>query len=175
MYFYTTVSPRFTRINSCRNVIVMMSCTITCEAEGFPPPVVNIRRSYPIDDSEDDRIMLSGPITVLTGIGNITSVSMSLIITNTIKKDHGTYRCSARNSVASIEESIFINVQCKALNYTVINAFISMCNCLCKNPSCLYLHTITLISTCNFIINVSVFKCLTVNIVWSLSSYSCKF
>ena len=111
--------PRFTRINSCRNVIVKMSCTIACEAEGFPPPVINVRRSYPIDDSDSERIMLSGPIRMLTGIGNITRVSMNLTITNAMKKDHGTYKCSARSIVGSVGETIFINVQCEVLSCTV--------------------------------------------------------
>ena len=49
-----------------------------------------------------------------TGVGNVTSVSVELMVIGAMRVDTGMYRCSANNSVSSTTtRNINITVQCK--------------------------------------------------------------
>ena len=72
--------------------------TITCEALGYPPPTVVWSR---INGDLSDRVSVSDSVSVPTGNGNITRVSVNLTITNASREDTGVYMCSANNSVGS--------------------------------------------------------------------------
>ena len=56
---------------------------------------------------------MTNSVSVHTGYGNITRVSVNLTITNASREDTGVYMCSANNSVGSDNKSINITVQCK--------------------------------------------------------------
>ena len=86
--------------------------TITCEALGYPPPTVVWSRT---NGTLCDRVSVSDNISVPTGYGNVTRVSVNLTITNTSREDTGMYTCSANNSVGNDQRNITITVQCKSL------------------------------------------------------------
>ena len=88
--------------------------TITCEALGYTPPTVVWSRT---NGTLSDRVSVSDSVSVPTGYGNVTRVSVNLTITNASREDTGVYMCSANNSVGSDSENINITVQCE---FTVI-------------------------------------------------------
>ena len=56
---------------------------------------------------------MSDSISVLTGYGNVTRVSVNLTITNASREDTGVYMCSANNSIGNDTKSIINIVQCE--------------------------------------------------------------
>ena len=112
-----TVGPINGKVLIERNTI-----TITCEAFGYPPPSVWWDR---IDETLSDRVSLSDNVSVPTGYGNVTRVSVNLTITNTSREDSGVYMCSANNSVGEDIINISITVQCKFCDYLPI-----LCTCI---------------------------------------------
>ena len=56
---------------------------------------------------------MSDSVSVPTGYGNVTRVSVNLTMTNASREDTGVYMCSSNNSVGSDTKSINITVQCK--------------------------------------------------------------
>ena len=93
-------------------VLIIESNTtdLTCEAIGYPPPTVVWNR---INGILSDRVSVSDSVSVLTGYGNVTRVSVNLTITNASSEDTGVYTCSANNSVGSDNSNVNITVQCK--------------------------------------------------------------
>ena len=55
---------------------------------------------------------MSDSVSVPTGYGNVTRVSVNLTITNASRKDTGVYTCSANNSVGNDQKGVTITVQC---------------------------------------------------------------
>ena len=86
--------------------------TITCEAIGYPPPTVVWSRT---DGTLSDRVSVSDSVSVPTGYGNVTKVSVNLTITPALREDTGDYICSANNSIGDDERNVSITVQCKLL------------------------------------------------------------
>ena len=84
--------------------------TITCEVFGYPPPTVVWNRTNRI---LSDRVSVSDSVSVPTGYGNVTRVSVNLRITNAYREDTGDYTCSANNSISSDNSTARITVQCK--------------------------------------------------------------
>ena len=60
-----------------------------------------------------DRVSVSDSVSVPTGYGNVTRVSVNLTITNAYREDTGVYTCSAINSIGSNKRNVSITVQCK--------------------------------------------------------------
>ena len=56
---------------------------------------------------------MSDNVSVPTGYGNVTRVSVNLTITNIIRVDRGNYLCSTDNGIGSDNENISITVHCK--------------------------------------------------------------
>ena len=56
---------------------------------------------------------MSDSVSVPTGYGNVTRVSVNLTITNASREDTGVYVCSASNQIGSDNKIINISVQCK--------------------------------------------------------------
>ena len=99
--------------------------SITCTAIGYPVPTVVWQNS---DGSSwsNNRLVSGSPVNISsTGIGNVSSVSVELMVIGAMRVDSGMYRCLANNSVSSTTKNITITVQCKYL-------CIQFCNCLCK-------------------------------------------
>ena len=84
--------------------------TIICEAFGYPPPAVVWNRS---NEMLSDRVSVNDSVSVHTGNGNVTRVSVNLTITNASREDTGVYTCSANNSIGSDSSNVSITVQCK--------------------------------------------------------------
>ena len=100
-----TVSPINDEVLIERN-----TTTITCEAFGYPPPTVWWDK---IDETLSDRVSVSDSVSVPTGYGNVTRVSINLTLTNASREDTGVYVCSTNNSVGDDIINISITVQCK--------------------------------------------------------------
>ena len=99
------------------------SAAILCEAIGYPPPTVIWSSS---NEDLSDRVSVSDSVSIPTGYGNITRVSVNLIITNAIREDTGEYICSANNSIGDDNKNVSIIVQCKLI---------------CKCIKCMYMYT----------------------------------
>ena len=91
------------------SVIERNIATIVCEAFGYPPPTVVWNR---INGSLSDRVSVSDSVSVPTGYGNVTRVSVNLTITNASREDTGVYTCSANNSIGSDSKNVEMIVQC---------------------------------------------------------------
>ena len=86
------------------------STEIICEVIGYPPPTVVWSRT---NGTLSEIVSVSDNVSVPTGYGNVTRVSVNLTITNASREDTGVYMCSANNSVGSDNKSINIIVQCE--------------------------------------------------------------
>ena len=86
--------------------------SITCTATGYPVPTVVWQNS---DGSSlsNNRLVSGSPVISSTGVGNVSSVSVELMVIGAMRVDTGMYRCSANNSVSSTTRNINITVQCK--------------------------------------------------------------
>ena len=107
-----------TMVNPFSEVIVREgnTTTITCETLGYPPPTIVWSRT---NGTLSDRVSVSDSVSVPTGYGNVTRVSVNMTITNASREDTGVYMCSANNSVGSDTKSINITVQCKFIFYLI--------------------------------------------------------
>ena len=85
---------------------------ITCTATGYPVPTVVWQNS---DGSSlsNNRLVSGSPMISSTGIGNVSSVSVELMVIGALRVDTGMYRCSANNSVGSTIRNVNIITRCK--------------------------------------------------------------
>ena len=99
-------------VSSFINTIVREgnTTTITCEAFGYPPPMIVWSK---INGILSDRVSVSENVSVLTGNGNVTRVSVNLTLTNVNREDTGMYSCVAANYIGSDDKNVSITVQCK--------------------------------------------------------------
>jgi len=81
------------------------TCTIDCEAAGFPQFTVVWEKV----DGSDHSLSISEPVTNRT----TNTVSVSLKVTNVSREISGEYRCLARNSVGGVNRTVHLVVQCK--------------------------------------------------------------
>ena len=56
---------------------------------------------------------MSDSVSIPTGYGNVTRVSVSLIILTASREDTGEYMCSASNEIGSDDSNASIIVECK--------------------------------------------------------------
>ena len=89
--------------------------SITCTATGYPVPTVLWQNS---DGSSlsNNRLVSGSPVISSTGVGNVRSVSVELMVIGVLRIDTGMYRCSANNSVNSTIRNLNTTVQCKHLH-----------------------------------------------------------
>ena len=103
--------------------------SITCTATGYPVPTVVWQNS---DGSSltNNRLVSGSPVNILSiGIGNVTSVSVELMVIGAMRVDTGMYRCSANNSVSGTTRNINITVQCKLQFMTT---YVCICVTICR-------------------------------------------
>ena len=82
---------------------------ITCTATGYPvPDIVWLNNDGSVVDK--NRLITDSVMTTVTG--NLSSVSVSMIVTS---NDTGVYTCVANNSVGNDTNTITIIVPCKLL------------------------------------------------------------
>ena len=93
--------------------------SITCTATGYPVPTVVWQKS---DGSSlsNNRLVSGSPVMSSTGVGNVSSVSVELMVIGAMRVDNGIYRCLANNSVSSTTRSISITV-CKYIQYNLLS------------------------------------------------------
>ena len=99
------------------SIIERSNGSITCTATGYPVPTVVWQNS---DGSSlsNNRLVSGSPVISSTGISNVSSVSVELMVIGVLREDSGMYRCSANNNVNSTTRNITITVQCK---YNTVN------------------------------------------------------
>ena len=113
--YFTFVVPPSIRVpleNTTAVITEGDTITLTCEAVGYPPPTIEWSR---ISGTLSDRVSVSDSVSVPTGNGNVTSVSINLTLKNANREDTGLYKCSASNSVGSDNRNISVTVQCESI------------------------------------------------------------
>jgi len=94
--------------------------SITCTATGYPRPTVVWQNSVG-SSLNNPRLVSGSEVMSSTGVGNVTSVSVELMVTGAMRVDTGMYTCSASNILNSASSSINITVQCKSfLSYSTV-------------------------------------------------------
>ena len=86
---------------------------ITCTATGYPVPTVVWQNS---DGSSlsNNRLVSGSPVISPTGVGNVTSVSVELMVIEAMRVDTGMYRCSANNGIGNDKDVNFrLTIWCK--------------------------------------------------------------
>ena len=113
MYFVNSVG--ITTVSPFNDTIIReeSTATITCEAFGYPPPTIVWSR---LDRSLSDGVFVSDSVSIPTGYGNITRVSISLVILTASREDTGEYMCSASNEIGSDYNNFSIIVECKFID-----------------------------------------------------------
>jgi len=87
--------------------------SIRCTATGYPAPTVVWQYSNGSSLSSNSRLVSGDPVISSTGVGNVTNVSVELMVMGAMRVDTGMYRCSANNSLNGTTRNINITVQCK--------------------------------------------------------------
>ena len=124
--FLTYCCAGITTVSPLNDIIIREgnTNTITCEALGYPPPTVVWNR---INGILSDRVSVSDSVSVPTGYGNVTRVSVNLTITNASREDTGVYLCFAHNNIGSDSKNISITIQCKFLMQCIIKCDMKIC------------------------------------------------
>ena len=112
---FMTVAPTITTPMEGQqfNITEGSNGSITCTATGYPIPTVVWQNS---DGSSlsNNRLISGSPVNISsTGVGNVTSVSVELMVIGAMRVDTGMYRCSANNSISDTTRNINITVQCE--------------------------------------------------------------
>ena len=94
--------------------------TFRCVGVGHPPPLVEWRK---LNGSLSDRIS-STKMSMSTNEGNVTRVTVDLLITRISREDTGVYVCSASNLLNTITRNISLVVQCKYVVYSLIQCLL---------------------------------------------------
>ena len=92
--------------------------SITCTTTGYPVPTVVWQNSNGSSLS-NNRLVSGSPVISSTGVGNVTSVSVELMVIGAMRVDSGMYRCSANNSINSTTRNVTIIVLCKQIQYSL--------------------------------------------------------
>ena len=96
--------------------------SITCTATGYPAPTI-VWQNRDGSSLNNNRLVSGSPVISSTSVGNVSSVSVELMVIGAMRVDTGMYRCSAYNGVNSTTRNISINVQCKHIaSYMVYKA-----------------------------------------------------
>ena len=99
--------PNITMPEAEQVYIITEDDNITCTATGYPVPDIVWLNN---DGSVVNESRLVTDIVTTTDIGNLSSVSVSMLVT---RNDAGVYMCVANNTVGN--DTITIFVQCKLL------------------------------------------------------------
>jgi len=86
--------------------------SITCTATGYPSPTV-VWQNSDGSNLNNPRLVSGSKVMSFTGVGNVTSVSVELMVTGVMRRDSGMYTCSASNFISSDTTNITITVHCK--------------------------------------------------------------
>ena len=120
MLFFT-VAPVITTPDARRAYNITDGNSITCTATGYPVPDI-VWLNNDGSEVEENRLMPGSIMT--TDIGNIPSVSVSMIMR---RSDGGIYTCLANNSVGNDTSTVHITVQCKLSMYSLVTPNLARC------------------------------------------------
>ena len=87
--------------------------SITCTATGYPPPTVVWENS---DGSSlnNPRLITGSEVMSSSSVGNVTSVSVELMVTGAMRVDTGMYICSAENVLSNdTDVNVAITILCE--------------------------------------------------------------
>ena len=115
-YHFMVVAPNITTPIEGQqlNITEGSDGSITCTATGYPVPTVVWQNS---DGSSlsNNRLVSGSSVISSTDVGNVSSVSVELMVVGALRTNTGMYRCSVNNSVNSTIRNIIITVQCEHL------------------------------------------------------------
>ena len=121
LFYFITVAPTITTPMEGEEFIITEGSngSITCTATGYPVPTVVWQNS---DGSSlsNNRLVSGSPVISSTGVGNVSSVSVELMVIGAMRVDSGMYRCSVNNSISSTTRNITITVQCKFIQHLLL-------------------------------------------------------
>ena len=83
--------------------------TLRCIGVGHPPPLVQWSK---INGSLSDTA-LSTRMSMSTNEGNVTRVTLDLLLTKVSREDTGIYVCSASNLLNNVTRRVTLVVQCR--------------------------------------------------------------
>ena len=84
--------------------------SITCTATGYPVPTV-VWQNGDGSSLSNNRLVSGSQVISSTGVGNVSSVSVELMVIGAMRVDSGMYRCSANNFLNSTTRNITITVR----------------------------------------------------------------
>ena len=90
------------------HIVEGQNATLTCIGIGHPPPLVQWKR---LNRSLSDRVSITN-MSMSTNEGNVTRVSVDLILTGVSREDTGVYVCSAANLLIIATRNVSLIVQC---------------------------------------------------------------
>ena len=82
--------------------------TLRCIGVGHPPPLVQWTKL----NGTLSNTTLSTRMSTLTNEGNITRVTLDLLLTGVTREDTGIYACSASNLLNNVTRRVTLVVQC---------------------------------------------------------------
>ena len=88
---------------------------LTCIGVGHPPPLVQWRK---LNGSLSDRVSITN-MSMSTNEGNLTRVTVDLLLNRVHREDTGVYVCSAINILNTATRSINLIVQCTYSMYAI--------------------------------------------------------
>ena len=102
-------------LNKTEYVKERENITLRCIGVGHPPPLVQWRK---LNGSLSDRVSITN-MSMSTNEGNVTRVTVDLILIGTSREDTDTYMCSASNLLNTITRNVSLIVQCMQVIYTI--------------------------------------------------------
>ena len=103
------------------SIIEGQNTTLRCIGVGYPPPLVQWRK---LSESFSDRVSITN-MSMSTNEGNVTRVTVDLILNRISREDTGVYECSVSNLLNYVTRSTTLTVQCKPkklLSIVVLNS-----------------------------------------------------
>ena len=87
--------------------------SLICVGVGHPPPLVQWKKiNRPLSDTA-----LSTRMSMSTNEGNVTRVTLNLLLTTIYREDTGIYMCSASNLLNNATRKVTLVVQCMYVTY----------------------------------------------------------
>ena len=86
---------------------------LICIGAGHPPPLVQWRKLYGTLSNTTSITRMSA----LTNEGNVTRVTLDLLLTGVSREDTGIYACSASNLLNNVTRRVTLVVQCMYFTY----------------------------------------------------------
>jgi len=95
---------------------------LRCIGVGHPPPLVQWRK---LNGSLSDRVSITN-MSMSTNEGNVTRVTVDLMLTRGSREDTGVYECSANNLLNTAKRDNNLIIQCmQAINMILNNYKVS--------------------------------------------------